>query len=82
MINLWNNLSPTAKLVVLWVAMTSLANLLAYKSQINAWAEKNPKVASGLKFLRAVGFDPWMLVQAASLALRGKLPSYLTGKGA
>lgn len=59
-----------------WYLAFGLVSLaLANRSQIDAWAEKHPRVAGALKLVRALGFDPWLLVQGLSLLIRKKLPA-------
>lgn len=48
--------------------------LLGYRSQIDAWCEAHPILAAPLKALRGAGPDPWLIVQAANLAVKKKLP--------
>jgi hypothetical protein len=60
---------------LLFAALTGIFNLiLGHKSQVEAWAESNPKLAAILKFTRALGFDPWNLIAAISLIVQKKLP--------
>ncbi len=61
----------------IWLAATALLNLLAHRSQVDAWCERRPRLAAVLKVMRGMGLDPWLLVQALSLALRGRLPTAL-----
>lgn len=63
------------ELFTIIAALFTVNLLLGKRSQIDGWAERNPRAAATMKFLRAVGIDPWMLLQSASLALTGKLPS-------
>jgi hypothetical protein len=58
----------------LWLAAGLLSLLLSHKSQVDAWAEKNPRTAGLMKLLRSLGLDPWMLVQGLALLVRGRLP--------
>jgi|SRR6478736_2936291 len=56
-------------------SITGICNaLLSRKSQIEHWAEQNPRAAAVQKFMRAVGFDPWNLIAAGKLWSQGKLP--------
>lgn len=65
----------TVLTVAAWAAVTGVLNLLiGHKSQVNAWAESHPRVAAVLKLCRAVGLDPWMIIQSLSLVVKGKLP--------
>jgi hypothetical protein len=57
-----------------WLFLGLLSLLVSQKSQIDAWAEKNPRAAGFMKLLRSLGIDPWLLVQSLSLIVRGKLP--------
>ena len=61
----------------IWLAATALLNLLAHRSQVDAWCERKPRLAAALKVMRGMGLDPWLMVQALSLALRGRLPEAL-----
>lgn len=55
--------------------ITGAANLaLSYRSQIETWAEANPRAAALQKLLRAIGLDPWNLVSAVSLWAKKRLP--------
>jgi hypothetical protein len=67
----------TLSLLGWWLLATALVNLVAHKSQVDSWCEKRPKLAAVLKLFRAVGFDPWLLVQSLSLFVKGKLPEKL-----
>jgi hypothetical protein len=58
-----------------YLAFGLVSLLLAKRSQIDAWAESNPRLAGTLKLLRALGLDPWMALQSLSLIVRGKLPA-------
>jgi hypothetical protein len=60
-----------------WLLATGLVNLVARKSQVEAWCEKRPRLAAVLKVLRGIGFDPWLIIQAAALWTTGKLPAKL-----
>lgn len=57
------------------VALINVA--LGYRSQIDAWCERKPRVAGVLKILRGSGFDLWMILQGISLVFRGRLPDSL-----
>lgn len=57
------------------IATGALNLLLARRSQVDAWAESRPRIAAILKLLRAIGFDPWMVVQALSLFFLKRLPA-------
>ncbi len=68
----WNVIAVS----LLYAAATGIFNLiLGHKSQVEAWAQSNPKLAAVLKFTRALGLDPWNLFSAALLLLKGKLPA-------
>ncbi len=63
-------------LAVLYAAVTGVWNLaLGHKSQVEAWALSNPRLAAVLKFTRALGFDPWNLLSSAMLLFLQKLPA-------
>lgn len=67
--------SKTWLALALYAAITGVLNLLiARRSQVDAWAESNPRLASVLKLVRSLGLDPWMVIQSLSLFFRGKLP--------
>jgi hypothetical protein len=58
-----------------WGALTGIINLaFGYRSQIEAWAESNPRVAGLLKLSRALGLDPWNVLSALKLLASKKLP--------
>lgn len=59
----------------LWPVLSCLLNLvLAKRSRIDAWAESRPNLAAVLKLMRGLGVDPWMIVQAFTLAVHKRLP--------
>lgn len=58
-----------------WLLLGALSLLVSKKSQVDAWAESNPRVAGVMKLFRSLGIDPWMLLQSLSLIVRGKLPA-------
>ncbi len=65
-----------------WAVLSALLNLaLSERSRIDSWAEKHPKVAGVLKLLRAIGFDPWMLLQSFTLLVHKRLPLAQTEPG-
>lgn len=65
-----------------WLALSLLLNLaFARRSQLDHWAEANPKLAGMLKLSRSLGLDPWLLLQAFSLFVRGHLPPGAGGSG-
>src|SRR5690606_9622261 len=68
-------------MVGLYVALGLISLLIANRSQIDEWAEKNPRVAGILKLMRALGIDPWMLLQSISLIVRGRLPKPPSSNG-
>lgn len=57
-----------------YLALGVISLLLSRRSQVDAWAEQNPRIAGVMKALRALGLDPWMFVQSLSLIVRKKLP--------
>ena len=63
-----------ATLLIYLFATGLLNSLIGHKSQIDAWAEKKPTLAAVLKVIRGLGLDPWMLIQAATLATKKRLP--------
>jgi hypothetical protein len=63
----------------LWyLALGVVSLVLSHKSQIDAWAEKNPRLAGVMKLLRGLGLDPWLVVQSLSLIVKGRLPVKVT----
>jgi hypothetical protein len=69
-------MSEELKAFIAYQLIAFILNLvLGYRSQVNAWAESKPRLASALKLLRATGIDPWMLLQSLSLAVRKRLPA-------
>lgn len=63
----------------LWYLVFGLISLLLSKrSQLDHWAEQNPRLAGLMKLLRSTGLDPWLAVQALSLIVKGKLPNQVT----
>lgn len=52
--------------------------MFAGRSQIDAWAEAHPRIAGTMKAMRGLGLDPWMLLQSASLIVKGRLPAAQT----
>jgi hypothetical protein len=69
--------SPLGQLFILYLCSALVSMLLGRRSQIDAWAEAHPRLAALLKATRALGLDPWMFVQALSLAFRKRLPDAL-----
>jgi hypothetical protein len=68
-------MTATILTLLAYAAATGILNLvLSKRSQVDAWAEKQPRLAAVLKLCRAIGFDPWMAIQSLSLAVKGKLP--------
>lgn len=62
-----------------WYLVFGLVSLaLSHRSQIDAWAEQNPRLAGLMKLLRSLGLDPWMFVQSVSLIVKGRLPVKVT----
>jgi hypothetical protein len=66
--------STLGQFAILYVASALLSLLLGRRSQVDAWAEKHPRIAAALKLMRAVGLDPWLALQSLSLAVKGRLP--------
>lgn len=66
--------------VGLYLALGILNALIAKRSQIDAWAEANPRAAALLKMMRALGLDPWMALQSLTLLVKGRLPLALKGR--
>jgi hypothetical protein len=56
-------------------ALALILLAVARRSQIDSWAESNPKIAGVLKILRGLGIDPWLVLSGLSLLIRGKLPA-------
>jgi|SRR5688500_6633680 len=56
------------------LALGVLALLVARRSQVDAWAESNPRLAGVMKLMRALSIDPWMIAQAFMLILVKRLP--------
>lgn len=56
------------------VALGVLNLLFARRSQVDSWCNAHPRVAAILKLSRGLGHDPWQMLQAAALWLRGRLP--------
>lgn len=57
------------------VASALLSLLVGERSRVDAWCEAHPRVAGGIKLLRAMGVDPWLIVSATSLIVNKKLPA-------
>lgn len=57
-----------------WLVAGAISLVLSHQSQIDAWAERNPRLAGVMKLLRSLGLDPFMLLQSVSLIVRKKLP--------
>jgi hypothetical protein len=66
----------------IWIALIALyiCNLLlGHRSQLDSWVLKHPKMGGFLKVIRgALPGDPWLMLQGASLLLKGTLPVKLT----
>ena len=64
-----------------WIAIIGLyiCNLLlGHRSQLDSWVLKHPKLGGFLKVIRgALPGDPWLMLQGASLLLKGTLPAKL-----
>lgn len=58
-----------------YLALGLLSLVLAKRSQFDAWANAHPRVAGGMKLLRGLGIDPFLLLQGLSLLIRGRLPA-------
>ena len=59
----------------IFIAAYLLNLLVGHKSQVDAWCEKNPKLASLIKLIRGIlPFDPWLIIQGIYLILTKKLP--------
>jgi hypothetical protein len=56
-------------------ALALILLAVARRSQIDSWAECNPKIAGVLKILRGLGIDPWLVLSGLSLLIRGRLPA-------
>jgi hypothetical protein len=67
----------TVVAILWWLFATACVNLVAHKSQVNEWCEKRPRLAGLLKLMRGVGCDPWLLLQAVTLWVKGRLPEKL-----
>jgi len=67
--------STLGQIVALYLLSSLLSLLIARKSQVDAWAESHPRIAAALKLMRSLGLDPWMFVQALSLATLKRLPA-------
>lgn len=53
-----------------------LVNLaFGFRSQLDAWCERNRYAAGVLKILRSLGVDPWMFIAGVGLILKGRLPT-------
>jgi hypothetical protein len=63
----------------LWAVGTIVAGvfslILSRRSQIDAWAESNPRIAGVMKLLRGMGIDPWLVVQGLMLIVTKRLPA-------
>jgi hypothetical protein len=62
------------QLVLLYLVSGIVSLILANKSQIDGWANANPRLAGILKLMRGLGLDPWLLLQSLSLLILGRLP--------
>lgn len=74
---IWAQVVVAAPILGWWILGTGLVNLLAHRSQVNAWCEVRPKLAGLFKLTRSLGFDPWLLIQGATLWVKGRLPERL-----
>jgi hypothetical protein len=63
----------------MWTVGTIVAGLfsllMSKRSQIDAWAESNPRVAGVMKLLRGLGVDPWLIAQGVMLIVAKRLPA-------
>jgi hypothetical protein len=63
----------------MWTVGTAVAGLfsllMSKRSQIDAWAESNPRVAGVMKLLRGLGVDPWLIAQGLMLIVAKRLPA-------
>jgi hypothetical protein len=59
----------------LYLLLGLLTAAISRRSQIDAWAEAQPRLAGVLKLMRAVNLDYWMILQGLSLLIRGRLPN-------
>lgn len=63
----------------MWTVGTIVAGLfsllMSKRSQIDAWAESNPRVAGVMKLLRGFGVDPWLIAQGVMLIVAKRLPA-------
>lgn len=56
------------------LALGVLNLLFARRSQVDVWCNAHPRVAAILKLSRGLGHDPWQVLQAVALWVRGRLP--------
>jgi hypothetical protein len=63
------------ELIIYGLATGVLNLLLSERSRVDSWCASRPRMAAALKLLRAVGLDPWHVVSATNLLVRGKLPA-------
>lgn len=68
---------PAWKVAAYAVASFLLSLLIARRSQVDAWAESNPRIAGAMKILRGTGIDPWLIAQGLTLVVAGRLPKWL-----
>lgn len=59
------------------LALGVLNLLFARRSQVDVWCNDHPRVAAILKLSRGLGHDPWQMLQAVALWVRGRLPDNL-----
>lgn len=64
----------TAHAWVGYLAFGLLSLVLSKRSQLDGWVESNPRAAGVMKLFRAIGVDPWMIVQGFTLVVKGRLP--------
>jgi Na+/proline symporter len=67
----------TALLPIGWVLLTAIVNTIAHfatPKDVDAWAERNPRVAALLSMVRRAGFEPVALIQDAFNFFAGNPP--------
>jgi len=70
-VDAWVRTHPT---LVLYALFGAIALLFGSKSRVDAWCNSHPRVAGAFKLLRAIGIDPWHILAAVQLIIRGRLP--------
>jgi hypothetical protein len=67
---------PIAKTVGFLLVYVLLMVAFGHRSQIDAWCERNPRVAGVVKLIRGtLPFDPWLIVQGLALIVLKRLPA-------